>query len=84
MQLPVTMRANPSSVDYSTVGIIASWGAGVTGLNSLTLADASYGAGQTQVLLNAVTTGAVGTVGQVSMLLGNNSTTGFVALNSEL
>jgi len=84
LQLPVTLRANPSSVDYSTIGVIAAWGAGVTGLNSLTLADASYGAGQTQVLLNAVTSGAVGTVGQVSMLLGNNSTTGFVALNAEL
>jgi hypothetical protein len=84
LQLPVTMRANPTSVDYSGVGIIAAWGAGVTGLNSLTLADAAYGTGQTQVLLNAVTSGAVGTVGQVSMLLGNNSTTGFVALNAEL
>jgi hypothetical protein len=84
MQLPVTMRANPSSVDYSTVGIIAAWGAGVTGLNSLTFADASYGTGQTQVLLNAVTSSAVGTVGQVSMLLGSNSTTAYVALNAEL
>ena len=84
MQIPVTMRANPSSVDYSTIGIIAAWGAGVTGLNSLTFADAAYGAGQTQVLLNAVTSSAVGTVGQISMLLGNNSTTAFVALNAEL
>ena len=84
MQLPVTMRANPSSVDYSTVGIIAAWGAGVTNLNSLTFADAAYGTGQTQVLLNAVTSSAVGTVGQVSMLLGSNSTTAFVALNAEL
>jgi hypothetical protein len=84
LQMPVTLRANPSSVDYSNVGIIASWGAGVTGLNSLTFADASYGAGQTQVLLNAVTSSAVGTVGQVSMLLGSNSTTAFVALNAEL
>jgi len=84
LQLPVTMRANPSSVDYSGIGIIAAWGLGVTGLNSLTLANAAYGAGQTQVLLDAVTSGAVGTVGQISMLLGNNSATGFVALNAEL
>ena len=84
LQLPVTMRANPSSVDYSTIGVIASWGAGVVGLNSLTLADAAYGSGTTQVLLNAVTSSAVGTVGQISFLLGNNSTTGFVALNAEL
>ena len=84
MQLPVTMRANPSSIDYSTVGIIAAWGAGVTGLNSLTFADSNYGTGQTQVLLNAVTSSAVGTVGQVSMLLGSASSTAFVALNAEL
>ena len=84
MQLPVTLRANPSSVDYGSIGVIATWGAAVTGLNSLTFADASYGTGTTQVLLNAVTSSAVGTVGQVSMLLGNNSTTGFVALNAEL
>jgi hypothetical protein len=84
LQLPVTLRANPSSVDYGGIGVIAAWGAGVTGLNSLTLADAAYGAGTTQVLLNAVTSGAVGTVGQISFLLGNNSTTGFVALNAEL
>jgi hypothetical protein len=84
LQLPVTLRANPSSVDYGGLGVIAAWGAGVTGLNSLTLANAAYGAGTTQVLLDAVTTGAVGTVGQISFLLGNNSTTGFVALNAEL
>ena len=84
LQLPVTMRANPSSVDYSAVGIIAAWGVGVTGLSSLTLASAAYGAGQTQVLLDAVTSGAVGTVGQVSMLLGNNNAAGYVALNAEL
>jgi hypothetical protein len=84
LQMPVTLRANPSSVDYSTIGIIAAWGAAVTGLNSLTLADAAYGAGQTQVLLDAVTSSGVGTVGQVSMLLGNNFATGYVALNAEL
>jgi hypothetical protein len=84
LQLPVTMRANPSSVDYGGIGVISAWGAGVTGLSSLTLANAAYGAGTTQVLLDAVTTGAVGTVGQISFLLGNNSTTGFVALNAEL
>jgi hypothetical protein len=84
LQLPVTMRANPSSVDYGGIGVISAWGAGVTGLSSLTLANAAYGAGTTQVLLDAVTAGAVGTVGQISFLLGNNSTTGFVALNAEL
>jgi hypothetical protein len=84
MQLPVTMRANPTSVDYGSIGVIASWGATVVGLTSLSLANASYGPGTTQVLLDAVTSSAVGTVGQVSMLLGNNSATGFVALNSEL
>jgi hypothetical protein len=84
LQLPVTMRSNPSSVDYSTIGVIAAWGAGVTGLNSLTFANAAYGSSQTQVLLDAVTSGAVGTVGQISFLLGNNSATGFVALNAEL
>jgi hypothetical protein len=84
MQLPVTLRANPTSVDYGGIGVISAWGAGVTGLSSLTLANAAYGAGQTQVLLDAVTSGAVGTAGQVSMLLGNNSATGYVALNAEL
>jgi hypothetical protein len=84
LQLPVTMRGNPSSVDYNGVGVIASWGAGVTGLNSLALANATYGAGTTQVLLDAVTSGAVGTVGQVSALLGNNNASAYVALNAEL
>jgi hypothetical protein len=84
LQIPVTLRANPSSVDYSGIGVISAWGAGVTGLTSLSFANAAYGTGQTQVLLDAVTSGAVGTVGQISMLLGNNSTTGYVALNAEL
>jgi hypothetical protein len=84
LQIPVTLRANPSSVDYSGIGVIAAWGAGVVGLNSLTFANAAYGTGQTQVLLDAVTASAVGTAGQISMLLGNNSATGFVALNAEL
>lgn len=84
MQLPVLMRANPASVTYNSVGIIASWGAAVTGLNSLTFADASYGTGQTQVLLDAVTSGAVGTAGNISMLIGNNDAAGYVALSAEL
>lgn len=84
LQMPVTLRANPSSVDYGGLGVIAAWGAGVAGLNSLTFANAAYGTGQTQVLLDAVTASAVGTAGQISMLLGNNSATGFVALNAEL
>lgn len=84
LQLPVTMRANPTEVGYSLVGLIASWGAGVTGLTSIGFASASYGTGTTQVLLDVVPTSAVGTVGNVSMLVGNNSTTGYVALSAEL
>jgi hypothetical protein len=84
LQLPVTLRANPSSVTYSNIGVIAAWGAGVTSLSSLTFANAAYGTGQTQVLLDAVTTGAVGTAGNTSFLIGNNDAAGFVALNAEL
>lgn len=84
LQLPVTMRANPSSVEYSLLGLIASWGSGVTGLTSIGLANPSYGAGTTQVLLDVVPTSAVGTVGNISMLVGNNSTTGYLALVAEL
>jgi hypothetical protein len=66
------------------VGIIATWGASVTAASSISFANAAYGAGQTQVLLDVVTSGAVGTVGQVSMLLGNNSATGYIAVSAEL
>ena len=84
MQMPVTLRANPTSVDFGSIGIIASWGAAVVGLSSLTFANAAYGPGTTQVLLDAVTGSAVGTVGNVSILLGANSATGFIGIDSEL
>jgi hypothetical protein len=84
LQMPVTLRANPSSVDFSGLGIIANWGAGVNALTGLTFANAAYGTGTTQVLLDAIPTSGVGTVGQVSMLVGNNNASGFVALNAEL
>jgi hypothetical protein len=82
--MPVTLRANPSSVDFSGLGIIASWGAGVTALTGLTFANAAYGAGTTQVLLDATLGSGVGTVGNISFLIGNNSVSNFVALNAEL
>jgi hypothetical protein len=84
LQMPVTLRANPSSVDFSGLGIIASWGAGVTALTGLTFANAAYGAGTTQVLLDATLGSGVGTVGNISFLIGNNSVSNFVALNAEL
>lgn len=78
IKTPVTMRINPSSVDYSN---LAWWaGVGVTSISSLYVSG-SY-SGLDAVVVGATTTGT--TAGTVYGLLNNNNTAGYVGLSAEL
>jgi hypothetical protein len=74
---PVTMRANPSSIDFST--LICFDGAGFTGAVSALVFDGAF---PNISRLQATVTGA--TTNRPYELLSNNSTSGYVGINAEL
>jgi len=79
MHYPVTMRREPTSVDFANVNI---WqGAGLTAITNITLQSNSVGNDKT--LLNCTTSGL--TTGQTYGVLTNASgLSGFIGLNAEL
>ncbi|MBU3577587.1 hypothetical protein [Polynucleobacter sp. UK-Kesae-W10] len=74
------MRAAATSIDYANIGFVTQWGAGVTSISALTL-QRNNPNGAT---LSATLSGALGSVGGVSIFLQNNNSGGYVALSAEL
>ena len=74
---PVTMRANPTSLDFST--LICFDGAGFTGAVSALVFDGAF---NNISRLQATVTGA--TTNRPYELLSNNSTSGYVGISAEL
>jgi hypothetical protein len=80
INLPVTLRANPSSVDYSTLAVYDHSGAGVNAVTSLAL----EGTSTLNTVGLSVTVASGLTTARTSRLAANNSTNAYIALNSEL
>jgi len=76
IQQPVTMRVAPTAVEYSTLGW--STGGALTAISSIALQNA----GTQRTVLGLTTTGT--TLGTPYRVLSNNSTSGYLALSSEL
>ena len=74
---PVTMRANPSAIEYST--LICFDGAGFTGAVSALVFDGAF---NNISRLQATVTGA--TTNRPYELLSNNSTSGYIGISAEL
>jgi hypothetical protein len=79
IELPVQMRTAPTSLDYSSVGFITTWGSGVAAASALAIDRANPNG----VELTA-TNAALGTAGGMSIFLQNNNSGGYVALSAEL
>jgi hypothetical protein len=75
---PVTMRVNPTAVEYANLAVQVGNGA-ITALSSLTIDQQSNFCGS----LYAVT-GSTWTANQPARLLNNNNTAGYLAFTSEL
>jgi len=83
MRAPVTMRVVPTSVDYSTVGIVQNYGGSILG----TVSSIAVGSTQnTKDALDAVVTmtGAVLTTGTNYYAVANNSTSAYIGFSAEL
>jgi hypothetical protein len=80
MPLPVTLRANPTAVDYSTVSLQAYDGAAQNAATALVISGL---VGLNIVGLQVDVASGL-TVGSVFRLLTNNSTSGYVGLSAEL
>jgi hypothetical protein len=80
----VTMRKTPTSVDYSNVGWIGSWGAGVNAISAIAIYDGSNVVGSTphSAVFTMTTTGA--TTNSRYFVLSNNSTAGYLGVSAEL
>ncbi len=78
MQLPVQMRIAPTSVDYSTIGVLNSTGS-VIASTALVL---DYAGTQNCFITVSVASGL--TVGNASLVVANGSTSAYIALNAEL
>ena len=74
------MRVGATSLDYSGVGFITTWGAGVVGISALTIDRTNYNGAELSATLNS----ALGTAGGMSVFLQNNNASGYVALSAEL
>lgn len=79
VNLPVTMRANPSSVDFGTLAVYDVGGASIIAVTTLTIADP--GRNITSVTAN-VASGL--TLHRPLMLIANGSLNSFLAFNAEL
>jgi hypothetical protein len=79
IQHPVTMRETPSSLDYSTIGY-QRWDGTIYAVSAVSIdtgTDNNYG-----LMANFTVSGpGASTAGRI---LGNNSTTAFIAVNAEL
>lgn len=84
LPLPVTMRKTASSVDFSNIGWIVTWGAGVNAISAVTIYDGSGVVGTTPqaAVLQMTTTGA--TANNRYPVLSNNSTAAYLGINAEL
>ena len=84
LDLPVTMRKTPSSVDYLNIGWIAGWGGGVNAISVVAIYDGSAVVGTTPqaAVLQMTTTGA--TTSTRYAVLSNNSTAAYLGINAEL
>ena len=77
-QLPVTMRTNPSVLDYSTIALAEFGG----GLFTVTNAVIGYASNKTVTVTTTVSGGQV--QGRPMQLLDNSSTSGFIGFSAEL
>jgi hypothetical protein len=80
INLPVTLRANPSSVDYSTLIVYDHSGAGVNAVTNLVL----EGTSTLNTVGLSVTVASGLTTARTSRLAANNSTSAYIGFNSEL
>jgi hypothetical protein len=80
INLPVTMRANPSSVDYSTLAVYDHSGAGVNAVTNLVL----EGTSTLNTVGLSVTVASGLTQTRTARLAANNSTSAYIGFNSEL
>jgi hypothetical protein len=74
---PVTMRTNPSAIDYSTVAVYDT--VAITALTALTI---GYAASTTQMLNATVASGLTQYRGY--SLIANNSSSAYIGLSAEL
>jgi hypothetical protein len=84
LSYPVTMRRTPTAIDFSNVGWIVSWGAGVNAISAITIYDGSnvVGSNPQSAVLQMTTTGAAS--GTSYPVLANNSTASFIGLSAEI
>lgn len=84
LSYPVTMRRTPTAIDFSNVGWIVSWGAGVNVISAITIYDGGnvVGSNPQSAVLQMTTTGAAS--GTSYPVIANNSTASFIGLSAEL
>jgi hypothetical protein len=83
-QLPVQMRAVPTTLDFSGVGWIVAWGGGVATITNITIFNGAGSVGTTKDygVLQFTTTGA--TTGAKYPVISNNSTAAYLGIGAEL
>jgi hypothetical protein len=78
---PVSMRIQPTSVDYSTLALTPYGGTGTIALTALAMATDSS---STNIISVLATVASGLTTGTTYNLVGNNSTSAYLGLNAEL
>ena len=83
-QLPVQMRAVPTTLDFSGIGWIVAWGGGVGAISNATIFNGAGSVGTTKDygVLQFTTTGA--TTGAKYPVISNNSTAAYLGIGAEL
>jgi hypothetical protein len=79
---PVTMRTQPTSIDFASMAWARDWGGSATSISAATLITSNEGSQPNVAFIEMTTTGI--SVGNVYQILGNNSAAAFIGVSAEL
>jgi hypothetical protein len=81
INLPVTLRTNPSSIDFGNLAVQQYGGQPVYSVTACTLESATQGL---NTFVATLTIASGGTAGSIYTVLNNNNTAGFIGVSAEL